>query len=381
MTYLNASLTPVVGLITLHRVKNYGSVLQSLATQRLLEESGWRVEVIDYWRPDLTDSIGEIADRSRWNGNPITRAAFIALRSAWARRNREVFNEFVESKLNLSSASVFSSADLDAFAEKYDAYCVGSDQVWNDDYNVGGSEPFFLSFAGRNRYCFAFASSLGKPTASEREREFFASELSRFARLSVRERSTVQVLRSCGLEAQHVLDPTIALNPNEWGNLLELENKGDKQYLLCYQLNESGEFDRVARTVAHDLRLPIRRIVLKSAMPRSYHRVVQPSVEEFVSLFKNAAHVVTDSFHGTAFSHVFNVPFNVVMPGKYGERLKSMLDLSGLEDRAVSVGETPKTSPIDWIKVNRRIDSKRDETARYLADVRQNFEQRRGGSC
>ncbi len=58
-----------------------------------------------------------------------------------------------------------------------------------------------------------------------------------------------------------------------------------------------------------------------------------PTPGQFVTYIKNAKYIITDSFHGTVFSLIFNKQFVDILPGKTATRIESILKLVGLEDR------------------------------------------------
>lgn len=354
-----------VALLTLHRVKNYGSVLQTLASQQMILDLGYDVEVTDYWRPDLTDSIDEIAARMGWGTNPLRRITYRIFWGRWAARNRAVFNGFIERELRLSEASYGRFEELRSNPPQADIYVVGSDQVWNSDYNIGGSEPFFLVHAPESAPRVAFSSSFGKTELSPTEVELIESELPKFSAVSVRESSAVGILREHGIGAHAVADPTLAVSPALWSRIAHARPRTEN-YVLVYQLNVASEFERVLGAITSTLGTPEKRIALKTRSRNSRRRVVQPTVNEFVSLFRDAHHVVTDSFHGTVFSIIFNRPFSVVLPPKYGERLRSILSYAGLENRIIAPGQKPTDADIDWGMVNERMDSYRSRTRDFL---------------
>lgn len=355
-----------ISVITLHRVKNYGSVLQAFATQRVLEDLGYEVEFADYWRPDLRDMFDDVVSRSNWNGGSVRRSVYRAAWGHYIDRNRKVFNGFVERHLNLSLRSYYSLDDLQEHPPQADVYCVGSDQVWNDDYNVGGSEPFFLEYAPESSTKIALSSSIGKTEISEQEGALVRRHLPSFTAISVRERSSVDLLEAEGIRAEHVLDPTLMINSRHWGEISEVRSDAGR-YLLVYQLNKGAEFEALIRNISRDLGLtPVRLSVKSLARWRTRGRVVQPTVEEYVSLFRNAGHVVTDSFHGTAFSINFNTPFTSFLPPKYGERIESVLEMTGLQRRLATSSTDYDVTPFDWNPVNDQLEGARKRTQDFV---------------
>lgn len=132
-------------VMTMLRVGNYGSVLQALATKRLLDGFGLDVEFIDYWRPDQLDPAKWAAEHSRLVMGPVTkRLQSLAPRECFQRFS-EVFHQFVDQNFALTLRYT-SLADLRSDPPSADLYVVGSDQVCNTEYNIGGTEPYLLQF-------------------------------------------------------------------------------------------------------------------------------------------------------------------------------------------------------------------------------------------
>ena len=329
--------SPRVAAITLHRVHNFGSVLQAYATQQLLEEAGAAVEIVDYWRP--TELPGMEAQMrynyARWNRNFAMRYAYWAVRGRSLHREHRNFSSFVESNIGLTD--MYGSLDSLASAPpQADVYCVGSDQVWNSEYNVAGSEPFFLDFAPEGSTKISFSSSFGKRELTAAERELVQRHLGSFSAVSVREQSAVEALASLGVEATHVLDPTLGLPGERWLPGGDIPVDVPAPYVFVYQLHRNSPIRRVVEEIARRRRLNV--VVVRGFRNLTGGRqrdLSNTPVAEFLHLIRGAAYVVTDSFHGTAFSLNFGKPFNSVFPSKYSERIASLLVKTGTEERAV----------------------------------------------
>jgi len=353
-----------VSLLTLHRVRNYGSVLQSLATQNLLRQLGHDVTVIDYWRPDLLDSAGDYFARSRWARYPFMRIPFRIAKGKWLRRNREVFNSFVESHLSLTRERYYSIDDL-ARLPSADIYIVGSDQVWNEHYNRGSSDPFFLAFAPPSARKVSFSSSFGTHELPSATENLARLHLPHFEAISVRESHALKVLKDLGLESQHTLDPTLAIGPEFWESFATVDSIGSPG-ILTYQLNPSDNFDRTVRSLEAKFGLRSTRIDIRHAGRSTRSRRVQPKISDWVGLFRGASHVVTDSFHGVAFSLIFERPFTVILPPTHADRISSLLEVLGLERRVSNGVSDLDDDPIDWDKVSYLLQSMRLDSQQFL---------------
>lgn len=358
---------PTAAVVTLHRVHNYGSVLQTYATQRLLSDSGYDVRIIDYWRPTEVDDFDTRLkhDFARWDRNLLTRTVFRLLRKRALEEQRRRFRGFVKDHLQITERAYFTEEELEAAPPVADLYCVGSDQVWNSDYHVAGSDPFYLKFAPAGSRRVSFASSFGKPSVSAEESNYIRENLSAFEAISVRERSGVEILDHHGIDAVQLVDPTLAVAPEVWNGLVDEPREGSG-YLLVYQLHRNHDLAPVVERVAKERNLkPVYLRGYWSIRHINSRNLSNTSVGEFLGLFKNAAYVVTDSFHGTAFSLNFGRPFNAIYPPNYGERIKSVMELTGTLGRAVTGESSYDTGDYDTEQVNAVLEKERQRASDF----------------
>jgi len=326
---------PAVALLTLHNVRNYGSVLQTVATQTLLEEAGAQCTVLDFRREGIGDDAAHYIAGSSYAKVPFAKQAYSLVRGRAAHRRASVFQDFLARRVNLTSSHYESYESLhDTVADHYDSYCVGSDQVWNIAYNRD-NRPFYLSFLPPDTHRFSFASSIGMSALPRLEEELATRALSRFDRLSVREAPARDYLAGLGLDAEQHVDPTLAVPSAYWHGLAS-DVVLDHEYLLVYQLNRNPLLTRTASRLSARTGLPIVRADYwpTTRMPLA-RRIVLPPVEDFLTLVRDASLVVTDSFHGVAFSHIFATQFVAAPPPRYGGRLTSVLDLLGTRSRLI----------------------------------------------
>ena len=154
-----------ISVITLHRIVNYGSVLQAYATQEVLEKKGYDVEFIDYY-PERMHMFGMLK-RIKNKGDKfkksfiIRNVARIIMFPSYVLRFKR-FHGFIKKKLNLSDRIYKNEEDFIKNPPKADFYCTGSDQVWNSGWNEKIDHPFFLDFETNGKKCFAYAASFGK---------------------------------------------------------------------------------------------------------------------------------------------------------------------------------------------------------------------------
>lgn len=322
-------------VITMHRVGNYGSVLQAVATKRLLEGVGLEVEFIDYWRPDQLDPARWASEHSRFVKGPVTRKIHGLSSREYFARFAEVFHGFVEENLPVTQRYT-SIEELRANPPVADLYVSGSDQVWNTDYNIGGTLPYLLQFGAPGTPRISLSSSIGKRPLTDSDKALFRSALPEFAWRSVREESAHEDLAALGIETEVVPDPTLLLSTDEWRSFIE-GVRNDRKFVVLYALNRGTGTRARARAVAQACGIPL---VTLSPRPlpwvRHSNEFRVPSVSRFLGMLASASHVVTDSFHATAFSLNLGTPVTVVMPPKYSSRLESILLQTGTESRSIA---------------------------------------------
>ena len=349
-----------VTVITLQNVRNYGSVLQAVATQHVFETLGCRVDFINYVRKDFASIY------ARWqtwcNGMCFSKKLIygIILYPSFIKQNY-IFRTFLEKRLRAQRKKYCSENDFKSYPIDSEIYCTGSDQTWNSNWNLGVLPPLFLSFVPDNVKKISYAASIGKARLDEKEIETTRKYLKRYSAISVREASAVDIItKQLGLpSATHVLDPTLQVDKAFWLSLLsdKQKNRTDKnEYVLLYQLNSNAQLDAYAKKFAKRKGLKLIRFCWRyDQMIKSGYSVVIPEVEEFVSLILNANCVLTDSFHATAFSCNLNVPMVCVYPNEFSSRLASILKLLDLENRQLKSYDDfsfVDNTEVDFTRVN-----------------------------
>lgn len=366
-----------VDFITLHCIKNYGSALQTYAMQKTINKIGAESETIDYIRKDAQDKniLNTRLNNSKFfNKNKLLRiAGKIMIKKSIIKQNK-VFNNFLYSKINFSP-KYLTNDEIVKNPPQADVYCTGSDQVWNSVWNNGIDKAYFLNFVPKGKKKISYASSFGKTELNEEEKEEMYKLLKEYEKISVREKSAVEILENLGLKGTLVLDPTLLLNKEEWQELIKTNQKLNKKkqkkdYILVYQLNsDNKEFDNYVKNLAKSKKMQVIRISNVIYQKYKYGKFIYcPTIEEFLKFFLDAKYIVTDSFHATAFAINFNKKFLDIYPKKFSTRLQNILELTGLTDRKLTNYNDLRSidKEINYEHVNKIIKSERKKSIEFL---------------
>ena len=340
-----------IGILTFFSANNYGAVLQAFSLQKKVEEIYGNCECIDYKCPAIETVHAvrpfDLSLGLKKNIKNLARNIFYAPRV-------KMFASFSKS---IRHSKMYLTETIHKANQDYDVFITGSDQVFNLKL-TGGDETFFLDFVENTKYKIAYAASMG-PFIDEKK-QTYQRLLNRFDLLSVREKSTAAILREkLGIECSVVPDPVFLHGAEEWKQLLQLEtNRSGNKYVLIYSLFESPELYRLANEYAkkNACRVyAITKVPKPSGKADRYLRTDDPRT--FIERFMNADYIVTDSFHGTAFSLIFNKQFRVILPPAAGNRIIDLLDELDIVNEDVSV---------DYERVNEQLALYRQKGIEFL---------------
>ena len=322
-----------VEVITRHAITNYGSLLQTIATQQVISNLGHSCEIIDYIREDESYYQHEktiLKRKKNWSNSLLKKVLYLAIRQPESIAAGRKFENAQKKYLKLT-ARYATAKKLKENPPIADVYMTGSDQVWGPVENGSYDDCYCLSFSEGKK--IAYAASFGHTEMTAELSEYYKKWLSKYKYIAVREDSACRILNDLGIDTEQVLDPTLLLDSSYWNQYLKPIKY--KKYILVYQLHNDKKLGRYAQQVARAKGLPLVRV------STAFHQIVRsgrfiwcPEMGEFLSYIKNAECMITDSFHGTAFAILFNTSFVEVLPNNNtGTRNISILKLTGLSDR------------------------------------------------
>lgn len=332
-----------IGIITIHKINNYGSVLQAYALQKACEAMGYKAEIIDYNFPNQAHSNNAYVVQVDTQPNePCWIKMLYALDLI---RQHKGISAFVGKYQHLSAKQYNSPGELKSDAPQYDVYITGSDQLWNPRH-CNGDPAFMLHFAPDNALKISYAASISANKLPEELHPLYKELLGRYAHIAVRENSGARVIKEItGKDATVVLDPTLLLNKEQWNTIAAPKRQFKKKYILCYFLNYTFNafpyVDELAQYVQKQTGYEIVRVARPPhhlGVPHTHYKV-GASPEEFLALVRDAEMVLTTSFHGTAFAVNYGKPvFSVVQDRNASDsRQVSLMHNLGLDDQILSV--------------------------------------------
>ncbi len=376
-----------IAILTQPLHDNYGGLLQAYALKEVLQEMGHEVIIIN------RQSIRKVPLWKRFAS--ITKSILIGrqihpnlfLKSIYKEELSRETNKFRETYIpNLSQLITDNEGMQELNNMGFEAYIVGSDQCWRPRYSPA-IQNYFLDFAENDEKVkrVAYAASFGvshwefTEVDTERSKEL----LKKFDAISVREDSAIGLVRDKlnRDDAVHVLDPTMLLSVKQYSELVKAENIPiSNGNLKVYVLDKTPEKDNLVEMLENKLQLksfevlPAKRLNEEKVTNSNINDFVFPNPAAWLRGFQDAKFVVTDSFHGTAFSILHNIPFIAIGNVARGmSRFQSLLKMFGLEDRLVtdinSVNiDNFAEKEIDWERVNDLLKKDREKAIKFLKE-------------
>ena len=349
--------------ITIHVGLNFGSVLQTIATSSVLKHVGVDPICINYIPPRV--ELKRIWKEHLVGLSLIKKIVFFPVYCY----SSFIFKRYLKRYCKLSKA-IYSKDDFVKKCPKSDYYITGSDQVWNFYHNEGYDGHYF--FDGIEGTKISYAASIGMTNLTDEQKEILKDRLSCYSAISVREDSAKEQLKLLGLNATHVLDPTFMLNRESW---LQYSGKRlvKEEYLFVYLPYNTVEREVIFSTINKIAKEKSLKIVSYSHTifkdKDADETMLFSGPGDFLSLMYYADCVVTNSFHGTAFSINLNRQFWVYMPSKFSSRIISVLDLCGLSDRVLTdqITDTQMQQIINYKPVNEILTVERHKAINFLS--------------
>ncbi len=347
--------------------RNFGTVLQAYALQRVLQSLGYDNHVID------DRKVLEAFPRKKFSPLRMLRSIgwLFPKRTAFRRANDDVlrqYDDFRDRYIDMDSEWT----DRGELSGKYDVFIAGSDQIWSP--NVPFDDFYYLAFTGKPKV--AYAPSMGVSAYPDDRVPAVRPLLEDFNCLSVREPQGAGILQEkFGLHAEVVSDPTMLLTRNEWEDLLPAPGNEESPYALCYFLTYNRKYIEQVKAYCQMHSLKMKVLVVSPDFVGVADEDVYTGPAGFIQAVSGAEIVFTDSFHGTIFSLIFEKDFRTfkrfddASSINQNSRVEHLMASVGLLDRLVDMtSEGLDTAGIDYVKVRESLLRLREKSMNYLSD-------------
>lgn len=355
-----------IAILSLIPEHNYGGILQSYALQTVLERMGHDVEIL---KKDMPSAVLPFSKKilvypARIIRKYILRKDVLINQEKYnvlkSQKENSLLIDFVHTHLHTRKIKHFREIK----ENEYDAYIVGSDQVWRPryfkrQYQESMQNAFFSFTKDWNVIRIAYAPSFAVDVWEYSKKETLSCKeaIKRFNAISVREKSGIELCRKyLNTSSVCVLDPTLLLNASDYRKFIYTENRNAERRLVVYTLDSSPLLDKITKHLSFSLHIkPFN--ANDSSVEYINNEPVKQSVESWLKTFYDAEIIVTDSFHASVFSMIFNKPFIVVGNKARGmSRITDLLQPLGQQFRLVETFEQYQTREENLMQAPKVID-------------------------
>ncbi len=368
-----------IGIITFNSAHNYGAVLQVWALQEKLKNEGHQVEVINYRIPAIDNLYQVYVPRWISNNSMVNRVCHklqymkARVRTPEKSKRYKKFEKFIREVLP-STRPYHSYEALRNAQFDYDLLITGSDQVWNGNITRGISGAYFLAFGDENVKRISYAASIGKDAFDEEEKVVVQKYLKGLDYISVREEKAKNAVEELtDKEVDLVLDPTLLLDKEKYDKLKKPFPVKGGDYIFVHNVHlvkVDARLNAIVEEISARTGLPVVNNRADYSFKNEIAKFSEGGPEEFLGVIDGAKFVITNSFHATVFSTIYEKKFITVPHFKNPDRMRNLLQLFELENHLIAeVKDIPKDLSeldIDYAKVNELRKKARVTSEAYL---------------
>lgn len=378
-----------VAIVSCYFKKNYGSMLQAYATQKVLENENIENETIN-----IEKNVDFKNGKSRFYKSQIFNFSFVKSKLGMIKlKIDKIFNKNLKTNLHIRDLEfekfkkIFNLTkpfntykEMEKESKNYSSVIVGSDQLWLPVNVV--ADYYTLNWVPDEINKISYATSFGVSVIPNKYIKEYRDFLKRINYISVREKNACKLVEDIsGRKAELVCDPTLLLSKNEWMEIQQENQKIEGDYIFCYFLGKNIEHRKFAERLKEKTGYKIVSLnhcdeYVKYSDKFADEIPYDIGPGEFVNLIRNAKYVCTDSFHGTVFSLINEVEFftferfsNKNSRMSTNSRIYSLLDLVNLKDRLLKGSESVEDViklKINFDSVNNILSEFRDKSKKFL---------------
>lgn len=321
----------MIGILTFHRANNLGAVLQASALQNYIEDNISPCEIVDFVPNNevkYSHLLRKLVHKAK---------LYLTVKKSKNIIKREKsFELYRKQYIRMSRKTYYGDKTMKSARNKYDILISGSDQILNTTLS-GTSTSYYLDFSDCEKK-LSYASSFGRANITKEEEGLIKSELVKYMCISVREESAKDIINSLiSTEPSLVVDPVFLLDKDEWSKRCNQDLKIPNKFIFVYSMEKSALLEKIVKELSQHEALPVI-VVRGGGESRCIVGVENDSCgpADFLRFIRDAEYIVTNSFHGSAFSIIFEKNFICIPHSKRNTRLENLLRLCGCLDRIAS---------------------------------------------
>ncbi len=346
------------GILTFHNSDNYGSVLQAYALKSYVKQifPNDECEIVNYVAPNQNNLYALYLKNNSIKNIIKNIRAFLF--SKLLKKRIYEFDVFRKNHLRISKEKIEQSTTLRDYLQDFNMMICGSDQIWNP-LSLDFSEEYFVPEYKGVKVAYAPSFGNGREADLDRvDRMALRKDLQDFRAVSVRENSGKELLKSLGYEKEVnlVLDPTLLLKKQEWEKIIE-NKRSSEPYIFFYSINYNPEAINMVKHISKLTGLEVRIMFSTNktyqALGKGFKLVSETNPLDFLRLVRDAKLVLSNSFHGVAFSTIFRKDFFALEVNRNGEiykdeRIHNLLETFNIGERIIRKEDIDR---INWEKI------------------------------
>lgn len=362
-----------VGILTFHNTTNYGAILQCYALQKYINDTHVECEVINYNNKFLKKNY----NINPFKANSIKEFVKKTLYYFSNKKNKEYFEEFTKKNIKVS-VEKYDEKNIAQTNNIYDTFIVGSDQVWN--YSLSGNDSnYFLDFCIDKRKKNSYAASFGASILIEEYKDEIINHLANQNNISIREDEIIKDIKK-ELKSKKIIqsiDPVFLLSKNQWQSIVKKNMIIKNKYIFVYEVARTPLLRAFVEKLSNKYNLRVIYLSKSGKKMKNVKKLYSVSPSEFLWYIKNAEYVVTSSFHGMAFSIIFekNFYFDVQDDKKeFSSRLNSLSRICGIDNRKILYDFDKNDFDImDYKVIKEKLKREVESSCKYLNNILSKF--------
>jgi len=349
--------------ITWLKYHNYGTLLQAYALQQYILSLGYKNVILDdsaRREPHETQFVLLKEQFKRLVSNIIFTKDRSSRTFLKGKKMRKIlFEKFIKCHLNISKETNHD----DLLNKKYGLFICGSDQIWNPNNCKQLNPYYYAGFSSQKK--IAYAPSMGVIEYPEHLKDELIRYTSSFSALSMREANACEFLSSLlGKPVDRVVDPTLLLTEQEWKKMIDPPKEKKKKYILAYFLTPNKWYLDYVKQYAIQQGVILKMFFIHPSYCNIADETVTAGPIEFLEEIHNASFLFTDSFHGTIFASLFEIPFitfkrfNESSFMNQNSRVKNLFSMMDIPERFIGKGDYEKINelpPIDFKEIKNNL--------------------------